>query len=93
MNLTLDMSEADLAVLLMMSSAISEGVGLIKGKLAITGSQNSQSKGLIGVKDGLVRIKGVKKPLEAINAVLRFNGHAAELTNGHRGAADHGAIR
>lgn len=81
MNLTLDMSEADLAVLPMMSSAISEGVGPIKGKLAITGSyEQPEVKGSIGVKDGLVRIKGVKKPLEAINAVLRFNGHAAELT-------------
>lgn len=80
MNLIVDLSQADLAVLPLMTPAVTSGQGPIAGKVTITGSiDEPQAFGKVVVRDGLLHFKGLAKDLESINADLMFNGNLAQL--------------
>lgn len=83
MDLTLDVNEADLAVLPLMFPAITEGVGPLKGALHITGNYDQPLvNGTISVDNGLIHFDGVKKDLTDVSAQLIFKNQKAELIGG-----------
>ncbi len=80
MNLTIDLSQADLAVVPLMTPYVTDGQGAIGGKIKLTGSiEAPQAFGTVTVRNGALQFKNVAKPLEGINADLIFNGNKATL--------------
>ena len=83
MDLVVDVNDADLAVLPLMTPLVTEGVGPLKGAVHITGSYtHPEANGTISVANGLISFKGVKKELKNVNAQVRFTGTKAELLGG-----------
>lgn len=83
MDLTLDVNEADLAVLPLMTPMITEGVGALQGSVHITGTYDQpQANGMISVKDGTIHFKGVKKDLTGVFTQLIFKGQQLEIIGG-----------
>lgn len=83
MDVTLDVNEADLAVLPLMFPTITKGEGPLKGALHITGNYDQPLvNGTISVENGLIHFDGVKKDLADVSAQLIFKNQKAELIGG-----------
>lgn len=83
MNLTLDVNEADLAVLPLMTPLITEGIGPLQGSVHITGTYDQpEVNGMISVKDGTIHFKDVKKDLSGVFTQLIFKGQQLEVIGG-----------
>lgn len=83
MDLTLDVNEADLAVLPLMTPMITEGIGPLQGSAHITGTyEQPEVNGIISVKDGTIHFRDVKKDLTGVFTQLIFKGQQLEIIGG-----------
>ncbi len=79
MDLTLDMNNADLGILPILSTAIEKGEGPIEGTIHLGGSVDApQVMGSVAIKDGLVHVKGLDTPISHINGRLDFEGQTSQ---------------
>lgn len=92
-DLTIDMNEADLAVLPLSTPWITKGVGPLQGSLHITGSYDQpEVNGDVKVVDGTLHIKDVGKDLEHVNAIVSFKNQMGTFQlDGRMGKGDMGA--
>lgn len=80
MHLIVDLSQADLAVVPLMTNQVTHGQGPIDGKVTITGSlDDPEAYGKVIIRDGLLHFDGVGKDLSSINADFIFKGHSVIL--------------
>lgn len=83
MDLTVDVNEADLAVLPLMTTVFTEGTGPLEGAIHITGTYDKpQINGMISVKNGTIHIADVKKELTDVFMQLIFKGENLEILGG-----------
>ena len=75
MNLQVSLDDADLSLLPVVSDMVSWATGEMAGGLSITGTlQNPQVNGSISLKDGTVKVKGMRSIIEHINVATEFTG-------------------
>ncbi len=74
-NLKVNLSEADLGVLPLLSTSITAGEGPLDGIITITGPlDNLEANGTVSVEKGSLSFKGVKQPLSNIHGSIDFKG-------------------
>lgn len=95
-DMTLDMNDADLAVLPLSSSLFTKGNGKLKGTLHVTGSyEQPEVNGSLSITNGSLHIKNVANDLANINANLVCKGRTGDfqmegtMGKGNMGATGH----
>lgn len=82
MDLTIDMSEADMAALPLLTPWVTEASGPAAGKVHIVGTySNPQTSGEVTVSQGSLKFKGVNKPLTDINGRVTFSGEKVTFSS------------
>lgn len=84
MDLTLQLDNANLAILPAISPLITSGNGAMEGNLKIRGTlAQPLITGKMGVTDGTISFSKVKKPLEDIQLEVEFSGSTFMINEGH----------
>ncbi len=80
LDLTVELDDADLSLLPVVSSYIAFGVGDLDGSVKVTGTVTSpQINGKIILNDGSVKVKGMKSLIEHINISTAFKGERFDI--------------
>lgn len=80
MDVVFNFDDTELGILPMLTTYVKEGIGDTQGKVYLRGTYDKPLlEGSITVDNGLIRLAGVGKPLEAVKGKLSFAGESLTL--------------
>ena len=80
MNLDINLDNADLNILAMLTNAVTSAEGPIKGHVKVTGPwTDPELNGGIAISDGSLMIESMKEAVTGISGQIQLNGKSADL--------------
>jgi translocation and assembly module TamB len=80
MNLKVNLDEADLSILPVLTKEVSWAAGHTQGTLILSGTlADPLLNGNIRVQGGTIKLASLYEPIQKVNADIRFNGNQAEV--------------
>ena len=79
----LTLADVNLGLLRLATDRVEEAMGAVEGEVRITGTSAApRVAGGVQVRDGLVRVRGLQTPIEALRLDLRFDESAIRVAEG-----------